>query len=94
MIDNSVSKYHDLLMIDISVSNYHRLYYIDILNIDFKISPPSEISSFNFAMNDVAKKSLKLMFTDIGPRLIFHTLPGIKLCSNSHQIKVAIRNQR
>ena len=83
-------KYHHLLMIDISVSKYHHLYWC----IDFKISPPSEISSLNIAMNDVAKKSLKLMFTNIEARLIFHTLPDIKLCSNSHQTKVAIRNQR
>ena len=66
---------------------------IDDWYIVFKISPPSEISSLNIAINDVAKKSLKLMFTDIEATLIFHTLPGIKLCSNSHQIKVAIRNQ-
>ena len=67
-----------IIYIDISVSKYNHL-----VKYHLWISPWMML----------LKKNLKLMFSDIEARLIFHTVPDIKLCSNSHQIKVAIRNQ-
>ena len=66
--------------IDVSISKYHHL-------VKYHLS----ISLWMMLQKNLWNWCLPILKL---ARLIFHTLPDIKLCSNSHQIKVAIRNQR